>query len=837
MKLFTLIASLCTSLIAVPASAMVAGVTAEPDSVYLFAYATASDEGRSGLRFAWSHDGNEWLSIGDGRSFLKCDYANWGGEKRMVKPVLCQAADGSWHCVWQLNAGGKEFGYSASNDLISWGRQTYFTHAERGEYPGSSLTANAEKTISMGDVVEKGCVNKVVWNVVEQLERYADRMAYRDCLYGENAGQDGVRFSGLKPVNVELTVRQDKAKAISDMLIGVFFEDINYGADGGLYAELVQNRDFEYTKGEGREAGWGPTYAWKVEGDGMSMDIETADPIHQNNRHYASLDVVKPGAALVNSGFDGIVLTKGEKYTVSFFARLSGGKQRHDGRSSAAIKLGLRDKNGRMLAEKKFKVSSGKWKQYSAVLRAGESADEAVLVVEPMTAGGYDVDMVSLFPERTFRGRKNGLRADLAQAIADIRPRFVRFPGGCVAHGQGLDNIYRWKNTIGPLYSRKPMNNLWGYHQTMGLGFFEYFQFCEDIGAEPLPVIAAGVPCQNTNAVQGELLGGGQQGGIPMDEMDEYIQDILDLVDYANADPRTNKWAKMRAESGHPAPFNLKYLGIGNEDQITDVFAERFKMIYEAVKKRHPEITVIGTVGPFYEGTDYEEGWRLADSLALPMVDEHYYNSPGWFIYNQDFYDRYDRNKSKVYLGEYAAHLPGRPNNVETALAEAVYLTSVERNGDVVSMASYAPLLAKKGHTQWNPDMIYFDNKEVTPTVGYYVQQLFASNSGDEYLPADVKTDNNRKDVRSRIASSVVRDGNTGDVIVKLVSMLPLEVNATINLPEGINDDSATLYVMSGNPSDKAVKPVESTISVSGKTIYKMPPYSLSVIRIKGGAK
>ena len=407
------------------------------------------------------------------------------------------------------------------------------------------------------------------------------------------------------------------------------------------------------------------------------------------------------------------------------------------------------------------------------MLRAGESADEAVLVVEPMTAGGYDVDMVSLFPERTFRGRKNGLRADLAQAIADIRPRFVRFPGGCVAHGQGLDNIYRWKNTIGPLYSRKPMNNLWGYHQTMGLGFFEYFQFCEDIGAEPLPVIAAGVPCQNTNAVQGELLGGGQQGGIPMDEMDEYIQDILDLVDYANADPRTNKWAKMRAESGHPAPFNLKYLGIGNEDQITDVFAERFKMIYEAVKKRHPEITVIGTVGPFYEGTDYEEGWRLADSLALPMVDEHYYNSPGWFIYNQDFYDRYDRNKSKVYLGEYAAHLPGRPNNVETALAEAVYLTSVERNGDVVSMASYAPLLAKKGHTQWNPDMIYFDNKEVTPTVGYYVQQLFASNSGDEYLPADVKTDNNRKDVRSRIASSVVRDGNTGDVIVKFCQHAP----------------------------------------------------------------
>ena len=250
----------------------------------------------------------------------------------------------------------------------------------------------------------------------------------------------------------------------------------------------------------------------------------------------------------------------------------------------------------------------------------------------------------------------------------------------------------------------------------MGIGYFEYFQFCEDIGAEPLPVIAAGVPCQNSACIPGKLLSGGQQGGIPMEEMDAYIQDILDLIDYANGDPKKSQWAKLRAESGHPKPFNLKYIGIGNEDLITDVFEERFTLIYDAIKKHHPEITVIGTVGPFYEGTDYEEGWNLADRLNVPMVDEHYYNTPGWFIYNQNYYDKYDRSKSKVYLGEYAAHLPGR---------EALYLTAVERNGDMVLMTSYAPLLAKEGYTQWNPDLIYFNNKEVKPSVGYYTQLLY----------------------------------------------------------------------------------------------------------------
>ena len=463
-------------------------------------------------------------------------------------------------------------------------------------------------------------------------------------------------------------------------------------------------------------------------------------------------------------------------------------------------------------------------------------ADDAVLVLSPQKQGKYVLDMISLFPQHTFKGRKNGLRADLAQTLADLHPRFVRFPGGCVAHGNGIDNIYRWKNSIGPLETRKPMRNLWGYHQTMGLGYYEYFQFCEDIGAEPLPVLAAGVPCQNSACIPGKLLSGGQQGGIPMEEMDEYVQDILDLIAYANGDPKQNKWAKMRAEAGHPKPFNLKYIGIGNEDLITDVFEERFTMIYEAIKAQHPEITVIGTVGPFYEGTDYEEGWELATRLNVPMVDEHYYNTPGWFINNQDYYDRYDRSKSKVYLGEYAAHLPGRPNNIETALAEALYLTAVERNGDVVSMTSYAPLLAKEGHTQWNPDLIYFNNKEVKPTVGYYTQQLFGQNSGDTYIPTERKIDNTRMDVQKRIASSVIRDSRTGDLIVKLVNLLPVSIKTAVEFP-GLTNSSAVLHVLSGKPSDQHVRPQESTINVSEKFDYEMPAYSLSVIRIPSQLK
>ena len=366
----------------------------------------------------------------------------------------------------------------------------------------------------------------------------------------------------------------------------------------------------------------------------------------------------------------------------------------------------------------------------------------------------------------------------------------------------------------------------------LGLGYFEYFQFCEDIGAEPLPVLAAGVPCQNS-ACHGDLRGG-QQGGIPMSEMGAYIQDILDLIEWANGDAKKTKWGKVRAEAGHPKPFNLKYIGIGNEDLITDIFEERFTMIFNAIKEKYPEMIVVGTVGPFNEGTDYVEGWKLADKLGVPMVDEHYYQSPGWFLHNQDFYDKYDRSKkTKVYLGEYATHIPGRKANIETALTEALYLAALERNGDVVHMTSYAPLLAKERHTQWNPDLIYFNNQEVKPTTGYYVQKLYGQNAGNEYLPSKITLDNKDDKVQKRFASSIVRDSASGDVIVKLVNLLPVEVNTHVDLSGiGVIQPSAKRTVLTGKPADTPL-PVEDTVEVAEKFDCQLPAYSFTVIRIK----
>lgn len=817
-----------------PVSAAVEKTYNEPDSVYMFSYAQAKDEGRSGLKFAWSPDGEKWLDIAEGFAYLKCDYGRWGSQKRMINPALRRGTDGLWHCVWQLNETGKELGHAASPDLLKWKPQTYFE--KDGKQPSFLAkivpSSGAPKTIILEKDTLQGYILKVPYTDVEQLIRFAEHKKYREIQNNERTEQDGTRFAGLKPVNATIKINAEQAKPISEHLIGIFFEDINYGADGGLYAELVQNRDFEYSPRDGSREGWDSGYAWSVrEGDNSSpVTIATENPLHENNPHYAVLQAT-PGATLQNPGFDGIVLKKGEKYNFSLFARLPQGSK------GGKIIASLLDEDGNEVAQASVNVSSREWKKHTAVLTAKADVRAARLSLFPKLTGAVHLDMISLFPQNTFKGRKNGLRADLAQTLADLHPRFVRFPGGCVAHGDGVDNIYDWKGSIGALEERKPLRNLWGYHQTRGLGYHEYFQFCEDIGAEPVPVVAAGVPCQNSGTCshhsKGELGCGGQQGGIPMEEMPQYVQDVLDLIEYANGDARKTVWGKKRAEAGHSKPFNLKYIGIGNEDLITDIFKERFTMIFRAVKEKYPEVTVIGTVGPFYEGTDYEEGWEFATEMGIPMVDEHYYNTPGWFINNQDFYDRYDRRKAKVYLGEYAAHLPGRPNNIETALAEALYLTAVERNADVVTMTSYAPLLAKEGHTQWNPDLIYFNNTEVKPTVGYYAQQMYGQNAGSEYLPAAVTLDNTQDAVKKRVATSVVRDGKTGDVIVKLVNLLPVSVKAGVELPfmEGMQP-TATKTVLSGSPADKKARPVSGTIEIGDKFAYELPAYSFTVIRI-----
>ncbi|MCX2583129.1 alpha-L-arabinofuranosidase C-terminal domain-containing protein [Pedobacter sp. MR22-3] len=830
-------------------------LTDEPDSAYLFAY------NANGLRFAWSRDQTNWTPIGKDYLFLKSDYGRWGSEKKMISPYVIRGRNGEWVCAWELNDQTNQFAIATSKNLINWGPQHYpyvamgknvlkpvvdynqlkdeysITYADvegkhfqtrtkdfiayekAVEVPLSAFNAEDKTANISGHTI--GQSHYVAWSVIKNLQKAYDLQQYKARQNSETTKDDTQRFAGLKPVDAKITIDSKGAKAISNMLTGIFFEDINYAADGGLYAELIQNRGFEYQPSDKsfHDKNWNSSFAWKLKGDQSTFTVDSIAPVHQNNPHHAVLDVKVAGAALSNTGFDGIAVKKGDAYLFSAFSKQLAGRI-----SGFEVRL-VSDTKG-ILAKITLKNTTS-WKKVSGTFYPSADATDARLEIMPLAAGKFAFDMVSLFPQKTFKGHQNGLRDDLATLIADIHPKFVRFPGGCLAHGDGIQNIYKWKNTIGALETRKPDRNLWGYHQTMGLGYFEYFQFCEDIGAAPVPVIAAAVPCQNSGTG-----GGGQQGGIPMEEMDQYIQDIVDLVEYANGDVHTT-WGKKRAEAGHPKPFNLKYIGIGNEDQITQVFKERFTMIYQALRKKHPEITIIGTAGPFFEGTDYEEGWKIATDLKVPIIDEHYYQSPGWFINNQNFYDQYDRSKSKVYLGEYAASMSGgNKTNLETALAEALYLTSLERNGDVVSMASYAPLIAKEGHTQWNPDLIYFNNSEVKPTTGYFVQQLYGNHAGDQYLPGEIKLSNDQDQVSKRIAFSVVKNTQTNELFVKLVNLLPVEVNTTLDLGGQIKSDYMTTKTeISGNPSERLIKPITSTVNL--KDALKLPAYSFTVLKIK----
>lgn len=621
-------------------------------------------------------------------------------------------------------------------------------------------------------------------------------------------------------------------KAISPDLVGIFFEDLSYAADGGLYAELIQNRSFDYSPAD--HDGWTPLTAWQLVqrdgAEGCSVAIETAAPLNKINSSYAVLTVDKSGAGvgLQNEGFDGIAVKAGDRYNVSLFARQLAG-------SPFPLTVRLETKTGALLAEASLPAPSADWKKAGALLVPSVTDAEARLVVLAGGPGKIAIDMVSLFPEKTFRNRPNGLRADLAQVIADLKPKFMRFPGGCLAHGDGLDNIYHWKDTIGPVEQRKGQPNIWRYHQSVGLGYFEYFQFCEDIGAKPLPVVAAGVCCQNSNQRVTKKWGIGQEG-LPLDQMPAYIQDVLDLIEYANG-PVTSTWGAKRAAAGHPEPFGLQYLGVGNEDKISPVFEERFRLINDAVKAKHPEIVVIGTVGPNTEGEDYEKGWKFANELRLPMVDEHGYKSPQWFWDNLQRYDAYDRTKSQVYLGEWAAHDDKRLSTLRSAISEAAYLTSLERNADLVRFASYAPLLAKRSHTHWSPNLIYFTNTEVFPTLNYHVQQLFSVNHGDSYLTTTISD----SATPVTFAASSVRDSKTGDLILKLVNganaakPLRIELTGAKGLP--VTAEASLLggpdpLAVNDYGSPRTVLPRTSRIPISPAFNYEAPANSLTVIRI-----
>lgn len=806
---------LISTLLAVSASAM----ANHPDSVYVKAY---NPEPGAGLRVSYSVDQKTWIPIGNNMNLFKSDYGPWGSEKKMYTPVL--RYDGKkFYAEFIPNPRHAEYAVTESEDLFLWKPQ---------DYPKLSQEAFAQKKAQL-EKDSKNNIIRVPYAIVENLISHA-------ALSELNAQRDGeqmaLRLDPAAKVSSTLKINLEDKKAISPELMGIFFEDINYAADGGLYAELIQNRDFEFSADDNH--GRNPKYAWKVENEGMNWEIKTDNPLHANNKNYSVLTTSKLGAKLVNEGWDGISLKKGAKYDFSIFLV---------GKGKAKVSLVEGDN---VLASTVITATST-WKQLKAVLTPNADAKKAVLCIEPLQTGELSVDFVSLFPQDTFKGRKNGLRKDLAQLLADIKPQFIRFPGGCASHGQGIDNIYHWQATVGELWERIPDFNIWNYHQSRGLGFYEYFQFCEDIGATPLPVLAAGVPCQNS--WKG---GNGQNGGIPFEKdlkgqpspykymgkdltMESYLQELIDLIEWANGDPKTNKFAAMRAKAGHPKPFGMKYLGIGNEDLLGDVFNERFTFLFEGIKKAHPEITVVGTVGPFWEGSDYEYGWKEAKRQQIPIVDEHYYNPVGWYLNHQDYYDKYDRNGTKVYLGEWAS----KGNNLDNALAEAIHITNVERNADVVVMSSYAPLLAKDGHTQWNPDLIYFNNTETKPTTNYWIQALSGQNAGDEYIYAERNVKVEKADynaVNKRVASSVVMDKETGDIIIKLVNALPIANNMEVSLPginfgkgKGMYSSKAKVQVISNaDLRARNLSPETKEIEVGNAFNYEMPVNSFTVIRI-----
>ena len=628
-------------------------------------------------------------------------------------------------------------------------------------------------------------------------------------------------------------------KAISDELIGIFFEDISSSADGGLYAELTQNGSFEYSPVE--RDGWGAGTAWKQIRPGHSlgrMEVRMDQPIHPNNPTYMRLHVERvkeyydykgwKGYGLENQGFDGIPVKAGAKYDFSAFLRNVKGEAKVVRIVLTAPQPGW-GRDPKMLAEATFTASDRNWKKYAVTLSPKEDCDSAQLQILVLTTGDVDIDMVSLMPQDTYKG--HGLRKDLAQALADLQPKFMRFPGGCVVHGggDGFWNTYLWKTTVGPKEQRRGLKNTWGYHQSMGLGYFEYFQFCEDLNMQPVPILPCGVSCQGTNGGWG--MKDQAQDVVPMSEMDEWVQDALDLIEWANGDVNT-KWGRVRAEAGHPKPFNLKYLGIGNEERISPEFAERFRYMYKKIMEAHPEIVIVGTAGPgsHPDNPDFQNGWKLAEELGLPILDEHYYEPYTYFQKSRQ-YDSYPRDrKTKVYLGEYAA----KDKKLIDALSEALYLLHVERNGDVVCMTSYAPLFARKNATNWNPDLIYYDNHRPFLTCSYYVQQMFGQSSGNYYYGDCVKI----KDATNLQEQSVVLNTKTRQLFVKICNADNQKKYADVDLSRFKGVKTAVKTTLAGKPDAEnnyevqPIAPKKETVAVKSKMTLDIEPYSFVMLQI-----
>ena len=545
----------------------------------------------------------------------------------------------------------------------------------------------------------------------------------------------------------EINVKNVGAEIQPDMY-GVFFEDINFGADGGLYAELIKNRSFEFHQ---------PFVGWTPFGN---VDVQNENPCFDRNTNYVRLNEtgLRRGTGLENNGFTGIGYQQNNTYNFSFFARSMDDNEKK-------FKIELVSAENNEIGNIELLVQGKTWKKYSCQIKATATSAKGKLRLILQTEGEVDLDHISLFPSETWKNRENGLRKDIVEVLYDLNPGVFRFPGGCIIEGNTLDTRYQWKNSVGPVENRPLNENRWNYtfkhrffpdyYQTYGLGYYEFFLLSEDLGAEPLPVISCGLACQYESTEC-----------VAIDDLEPYIQDAVDLIEFANG-PVESKWGKVRAEMGHSASFNLKYLAIGNE-QWGEGYVERLIPFMDVLRKKHPEIKIIGTAGPTPDGEKFDSLWTQMKELQVDLVDEHYYRSPEWFLGNANRYDSYDREGPKVFAGEYAAHHLSRDNNFRSAIAEAAFMTGLERNADIVHLATYAPLFAHVDAWQWKPDMIWFDNLSVVRTPNYYVQQMYANNVGTNIL--SITEDGVYVSGKDSIYASAVVDKNTSEVIIKIAN-------------------------------------------------------------------
>lgn len=635
----------------------------------------------------------------------------------------------------------------------------------------------------------------------------------------------GIQIGFCQPLNITVDVKKPGAP-IQKTMYGIFFEDINYGADGGLYAEKIKNRSFEYTQAL---LGW--TSFGKVE-------VLTDGAPFPNNPHYVRLSY--PGhndkrSGLDNEGYFGVSVEKNVEYRFSVWARAI--------KDSSAIRIEIVDNFSNIIAFQQLKIQSKDWKKYQITLKSTSTELKGRLRLFLASNNPVDLEHVSLFPVDTWKGRENGLRKDLAQALYDLRPGVFRFPGGCIVEGTTIEDRYQWKNSVGPVENRKLNENRWqftftnrffpDYYQSYGLGFYEFFLLSEDIGSEPLPVLNCGMACQFQNQDK-------ESAHIQVCDLDSYVQDALDLIEFANGDTTTH-WGKLRAQMGHPAPFHLKMMAIGNE-QWGSLYPERLEPFIKAIRAKYPTFKIIGSSGPYADGKEFDYGWKEMKRLKVDLVDEHYYKSPEWFLANASRYDNYDRKGPKVFAGEYACHVKDVKNSFYSALCEAAMMTGLERNADIVHQCTYAPLFAHVNGWQWRPDLIWFDNLKTALTPNYYVQQLYGNYHGTNVL----QTLKNKLPLTGQdgiyASSSIDKDKN--EIYMKIVntSDSPKKVSYSFNGLKPAERTGKHIVLQSANQNAENsiehptnVIPVTQDIQLKGNTLdveLAAKSFNLFVIRL-----